>query len=121
MPLPEAVLHHAGTFALVILCAAFFVTVYRIIAGPTLADRVLGLDMLVTVAIGFIAVVTIRTGLTLYVDIAIALGLVGFLSTVAFARFILQSKGGTQTSGPASGLASGSVSDPGGKAAGHGK
>ena len=75
--------------ALVILAAAFLLTVRRIIAGPTLADRVVGLDMLTGIVIGFIALIAIRTGFTLYIDIAIALGLVGFLSTVAFARFIL--------------------------------
>jgi multicomponent Na+:H+ antiporter subunit F len=64
-------------------------TVLRIIRGPTLPDRVLGLDMLVAIAIGFIAVIAIKTGFNLYIDIGIALGLVGFLATVAFARFIL--------------------------------
>ena len=49
----------------------------------------LALDMLVATAIGFIAVIGIRTGFTLYLDIAIALGLVGFLATVAFARFVM--------------------------------
>jgi multicomponent Na+:H+ antiporter subunit F len=43
----------------------------------------------VGIAIGFIAVIAIRTGFNLYVDIAVALCLVGFLATVAFARFIL--------------------------------
>ncbi|MBO0663536.1 cation:proton antiporter [Jiella sp. MQZ9-1] len=75
--------------SLILLGIAFFLTVVRIIKGPTLPDRVLGLDMLTSVAIGFIAVIGIDTGFTLYVDIAIALGLVGFLATVAFARFIL--------------------------------
>eukprot|EP00873_Tetraselmis_striata_P032667 jgi/Tetstr1/452931/TSEL_039967.t1 len=55
-----------------------------------LPDRVLGLDMLIAVVIGYIAAIALRTGFMLYLDIAIALGLVGFLSTVAFARFILQ-------------------------------
>ncbi|MEX6504901.1 cation:proton antiporter [Jiella sp. M17.18] len=72
-----------------LLALAFLLTTIRIILGPTLPDRVLGLDMLTSVAIGFIAVIGIDTGFTLYVDIAIALGLVGFLATVAFARFIL--------------------------------
>ena len=45
--------------------------------------------MLVGVAIGFIAVIGIASGLNFNVDIAIALGLVGFLATVAFARFVL--------------------------------
>ncbi len=75
--------------SLTLLGIAFLLTVIRIIKGPTLPDRVLGLDMLTSVAIGFIAVIAIDTGFTLYVDLAIALGLVGFLATVAFARFIL--------------------------------
>ncbi len=75
--------------ALLLLSASFLMTVFKVIKGPTLPDRVLALDMLVAVAIGYIAVLGIKTGYTLYLDIAIALGLVGFLATVAFARFVL--------------------------------
>jgi len=75
--------------ALAVLSVTFLLTVIKVIHGPTLPDRVLALDMLVAVAIGFIAVLGIKTGYTLYLDIAIALGLVGFLATVAFARFIM--------------------------------
>ncbi len=75
--------------ALAVLSLAFVVTVYRVVKGPTLPDRILALDMLVSIAIGFIAVIGIKTGYALYVDIAIALGLVGFLATVAFARFVM--------------------------------
>lgn len=91
----DAVLDAAVMLALVILSLSFLITVWRIIKGPTLPDRILGLDMLVAVAIGFIAVIALKTGYTLYVDIAISLGLVGFLATVAFARFIL-SRGKTE-------------------------
>lgn len=86
---PAAIVSAAAFTALGILCVAFFVTVWRVIAGPSLPDRILALDMLTGAAIGFIAVVAVRTGFSLYVDIAIALGLVGFLATVAFARFVL--------------------------------
>ena len=85
----ETVLSAASTIALLLMCAAFFLTAFRVIRGPTLPDRVVALDMLVSIAIGFIAVLAIRTGFSLYIDIAIALGLVGFLATVAFARFVL--------------------------------
>lgn len=81
--------------ALVVLAVALLLTVRRVITGPTLADRVVALDMLTGIVIGFIALIAIRTGFVLYIDIAIALGLVGFLATVAFARFIL-SKGGRE-------------------------
>ncbi len=80
----------ATTISLGVLTLAFLLTIYRIVVGPSLPDRVLALDMLIAVAIGYIGVVALRTGFMLYLDIAIALGLVGFLSTVAFARFILQ-------------------------------
>ena len=86
---PQTIVSTAALLSLAILSLAFLVTVYRIVVGPTLPDRVLALDMLAATAIGFIAVIAVKTGFTLYVDIAIALGLVGFLATVAFARFIL--------------------------------
>lgn len=73
-----------------ILAIAFLVICIRVIIGPTLPDRILGLDMLVATGIGFIAVVAVKTGYFLYLDIAIALGLVGFLATVAFARFVMK-------------------------------
>jgi multicomponent Na+:H+ antiporter subunit F len=93
----------AEILSLSLLSASFVLTVWRVIKGPTLPDRVLALDMLVAVAIGFIAVHAIRTGSLLYVDIAIALGLVGFLATVAFARFILQRRRGHEGSDPTEG------------------
>jgi len=86
---PETLISIATMLATAILSVAFLLTVYRVVVGPTLPDRVVALDMLVGIAIGFLAVIAIRTGFDLYVDIAIALCLVGFLATVAFARFIL--------------------------------
>lgn len=84
------VISAASAVALFLMGTAFFLAVYRVVRGPTLPDRIVALDMLVAIAIGFIAVVAIKTGFTLYIDIAIALGLVGFLATVAFARFVLR-------------------------------
>ena len=80
----------AIAISLVFLTLSFFVTTYRVIVGPTLPDRIVALDMLVGVVMGFLAVIGVKTGYYLYVDIAIALGLVGFLATVAFARFVLE-------------------------------
>jgi multicomponent Na+:H+ antiporter subunit F len=76
-------------FSLALLSLAFTLIVVRIVLGPTLPDRILALDTLVAVGIGFIAAIGVKTRFYLYIDIAIALGLVGFLATVAFARFVL--------------------------------
>lgn len=83
------ILKAATSLSLALLSVALLVTLVRIVRGPTLPDRVLGLDMLVAIAIGFIAVIAVKTGFSLYIDIAIALGLVGFLATIALARFVL--------------------------------
>jgi multicomponent Na+:H+ antiporter subunit F len=79
----------AEYIGLILLSLSFLLTTYRVIVGPTLPDRIIALDMLVVVAVGFIALIGIRTSFTLYVDVAISLGLVGFLATVAFARFVM--------------------------------
>lgn len=85
----ESFLSFAVDASLLVLSVALILIVVRIVRGPTLPDRILALDMLIAAVIGFIATMGVKTGFTLYVDIAIALGLVGFLSTVAFARFVL--------------------------------
>lgn len=98
-------LQHATTLALAILIVALLLTIVRLIRGPTLPDRILALDLLTTLAIGFIAAIAIRTGFSLYLDIAISIGLLGFLSTIAFARYVLrqaEKQDGSATSGEVS-------------------
>jgi multicomponent Na+:H+ antiporter subunit F len=91
--------------ALGILVLALLLTSIRVIIGPTAADRILALDQLVATSIGFIALVAIRSGFPLYIDIALALGLVGFLATAAFARYL-------HVSGAANEKQDGSAVDP---------
>jgi len=61
----------------------------RIIRGPTLADRILALDLLTTLGAGIIGVFAIRSGEYLFVDVAVALVVISFVSTAAFARYLL--------------------------------
>jgi len=64
-------------------------TLIRIVRGPTLADRILGLDTLSVLSIGIIAVYAARSQLTLYIDIAISLALILPLPTLSLARYLL--------------------------------
>ena len=86
---PADALNLTTLIALVLLGLALLISVVRIIIGPTLGDRVLALDLMTVIAMGFVGTIAIRTGLLLYLDIAIALALLGFLATVALARYIL--------------------------------
>lgn len=86
---PETFIDWSTLISLVLLGLALLVSLVRIVVGPTLSDRILALDLLTVVAMGFVGAIAIRTGLWLYLDIAIALALLGFLATVALARYIL--------------------------------
>lgn len=73
------------TFVLLALGAVF--CFLRLLLGPSLADRVLALDLIATLAIAFAAGFSIRAGDIAYLDVAAAFALIAFLSTVAFARY----------------------------------
>ena len=79
----------ATLIALVLMGLAMLMSAWRIVVGPTLGDRVLALDLMSVLAMGFIAALAVRTGHYIYLDIALALALLGFLATIALARYIL--------------------------------
>jgi len=64
-----------------------FVRLWR---GPTLSDRIVALDMMTSAVIGFCALHAVRTGLDAYLDIAVALALVSFVSVLALARYAIR-------------------------------
>lgn len=74
--------------AVVLIGVSLLLTFVRLIKGPSLADRVVALDLLTVLAMGIIGLRVIATGDVLYLEIALALGLVAFLATVFFARLI---------------------------------
>lgn len=82
----------ASTVAFGLLILAFLLAFIRLLRGPSLPDRVVALDLMATLAVGFIAVYALATDEPLYVDLAMVLALVAFLGTVAFAHYI--EKGG---------------------------
>jgi multicomponent Na+:H+ antiporter subunit F len=82
-------LQWASQVALGLLLVGMLLAVIRLVRGPNLGDRILALDMMTVLATGFITGVAVLTGFSLYVDIAIALALVGFLATVALARYLM--------------------------------
>jgi multicomponent Na+:H+ antiporter subunit F len=74
-------------------CAAMiliglFCAAWRIVAGPTPADRVVALDYLSMLLVALLALLALAARRDAYLDAALALALVAFLATVAFARFL---------------------------------
>lgn len=75
-------------FALISLSLAYFAALYRLLAGPTLPDRIVVSDLVASASIGIVLVFTVITGKTVLINIAMALALIVFMGTVAFARYL---------------------------------
>lgn len=76
--------------ALALLAAAGMVLAVRLAIGPSVADRIVASDGLLTVVIGLLAADAARTGSTTFLDVAVVIGLLAFVGTGIAARFIEQ-------------------------------
>ena len=78
----------AGEAALAVLALATLVGVVRPVRGPSLADRVVTLDLLGMIALGLMAAAAVVLEEPVLLDVALLVALVAFRGTVAFARYL---------------------------------
>jgi len=93
-----AFLHWIFLLAYAALAVAFVMALIRMVRGPSMPDRIVALDLVTYLAIGFIALTTLVSGQQVFLDVALALALIAFLAVVAFARYVEQtyrSEGGS--------------------------
>ncbi len=62
----------------------------RLWIGPGVGDRILALDTMVINAIGLIVLLGIFQGTAIYFEVTLIMAMLGFVSTVAYARFVLR-------------------------------
>lgn len=74
------------TIGMVVVAA--ILNVYRLIKGPDAPDRVLALDTLYINAIGLIILLGISLGTRLYLEAALLIAVMGFIGTVALAKYL---------------------------------
>jgi multicomponent Na+:H+ antiporter subunit F len=60
----------------------------RFFIGPSIVDRVISLDLLITIGIGIITIYSIYTNQPTFLDVAMILALIAFLGTVAFSYYL---------------------------------
>lgn len=77
-------------FCFACLGAAFLLNLYRLWAGPQIADRILALDTMVINAIALLILYGMLHGTAVYFEASLLFAMVGFVSTVAYCRFILR-------------------------------
>lgn len=75
----------AAAFAL-----AMLLNVYRLVRGPGWPDRILALDTLYVNTIALLVLLGIRFDNALYFEVALLVAMLGFIGTVALAKFIIR-------------------------------
>ncbi len=81
---------YALVFAFGCVALAVLLTLYRLLAGPSSADRILALDTMTINVIALIILFGIYETSTTYFEAALLLAMVGFVATVAYTKFILR-------------------------------
>ena len=80
----------ARVAAQVLVALAMLFNAWRLLRGPRAQDRVLALDTLYVNALILMLTIGMRTGSTLYFEAALVIGVLGFVATVALAKFLLR-------------------------------
>jgi len=81
---------YALTFSFAAVSIALMLNLYRLAKGPTVMDRVIAVDTMVINVIALIILYGIYQGTTVYFEAALLFAMFGFVSTVAYCRFILR-------------------------------
>jgi len=78
----------AVDLAFPMVMAAVVLAFLRLARGPSLSDRVVALDMMTVLIVAFCGLFAISTGVPAFLDVAAIVALIGFLATVALARYV---------------------------------
>ena len=73
--------------AIVMVAAALLLCLVRLVKGPTLPDRIVASDLMGICSVALMVLTAAATGQRWFLDVAVVVALLGFLGTVAYARY----------------------------------
>jgi multicomponent Na+:H+ antiporter subunit F len=68
------------------------ICIYRIIRGPTIPDRMVGVDIFGILVVGVCAIISVQTGKSFILDIGIAWIILSFIGTLTLAKYLTGKK-----------------------------
>ncbi|UWQ31135.1 K+/H+ antiporter subunit F [Leisingera sp. M527] len=80
----------ATTFAFACFALAMLMNLWKVVTAPDVADRILALDTMFINAIALMVLYGLALGSEIFFEAAMIIAMLGFVSTVAYARFILR-------------------------------
>ena len=83
-------MHISVAIAFVAVAISQILCMIRLVIGPDTGDRILAIDTMTVNAIGLIVLLGIAQGASVYFEASLVIAMLGFVSTVAYARFVLR-------------------------------
>ncbi len=77
---------------LYILMSFSFLCFIRVLTGPTMADRMVAIDIFGILVVGICALLVVKTGRLFLIDVAIAWIVLGFIATITLAKYLTRRK-----------------------------
>lgn len=90
MIVASSLLNIALILAFAALALGQIMAMVRLFIGPTVGDRITALDTMVIYALGLVILLGLYQGVQIYFEAALLIAMLGFVSTVALARFVLR-------------------------------
>ncbi len=72
----------------IILLISISLSLIRFLKGPTLGDRVLAFDVMGLMSVSLLVLLALYFERSLYLDVALVIGLIGFLGATIFGRYV---------------------------------
>jgi len=83
-----SLIEYAAFFSMLLIVLSLIITFIRLVLGPSLPDRVVALDLITMLTVGFIISYIILTRESVYLIAVMVVALIAFLGTVAIARYL---------------------------------
>jgi len=83
-------LETAVMLSFIMVCIALLLSLYRLLVGPDVPDRILALDTLYINSIALLILLGIHLQSTLYYEAALLIALMGFMGTLALSKYLLR-------------------------------
>ncbi len=74
------------------LLGALIISLFRLITGPTIYDRIVSLDLIASIVMGFILLYSIVVNKAIYFDVVIVISLIAFIGTVSISTYLKTKK-----------------------------
>lgn len=85
-------IHTMLTISLILFGVAIVITFIRIVLGPSFSDRVIAMDVIGVNLLSAIAIMSILFKTKAFLEVILVLGILAFISTIAFSKFIERGK-----------------------------